>query len=1038
MSVNASAPWHKASFEQFLQERLPQLLAERMPLAGYRVESTGRYTCRVVISLFTNGNAVEIEYTGIPRPDKDGLFEIKGQLAVVVPTASHEELDTAEMQCVGEQLYAYVRERIGQAPPDLSWDATLARAWLPLDTWIGEFLDETAQRLDDTNWISRHTHLRRIIVLNRDRVIAPGQMARVCPFETPEGPNIGRVFTIAVGAEIRDGKLEIVDERPAASLGLSASIIPFLEHNDPNRLLMGANMLRQWLVPADPEPALVQTGHEPEAANFWCGRNLLTAFVSWGPDTFADGIVISASCAQRLGYPYPAEPGDKLSNRHGTKGVVSRVLPDDEMPHLPDGTPVELVYGFYGMHVRMNFGQVREAVMGRIARIEGEPAVVPPFHAPGAEKIRERLVQAGLPESGMETLTLAKGGPSLQRPSTVGWVYWGRLSHLARNKVRKATDPDNVQQAQRQGALENYALRGLGAYENLRENLNTRAIRGQDAATLADRVTAGPVEQAGPPTPAFSDLAERLQIAGIQTALQDHKLVFRFQPPQGDGIKLARPVPHPWLRERELAEIGAYTAAMHAYDVQLQRLPPWAYGDKPSSPLGAYQQMVETNDRLARMLSSRTPEKLVRETTAQLEKRAKTFFDTLLTPRHLRFDERLLFSGRAVVAPGAGLRLDQVGLADEIAWTLFGPLVVRELGDAEAVQARTAQAEQCLDQVMAHSWIVVNRAPTLTPTALLAFHPVRDPAHVIRLHPLVCTMLEADFDGDQVAVLLPVTKDAQQEAGERLSVAAHLARDPELLETLLPTPDALWGLVSLSRTEQGRQEIAQLAGVQVAAPQGFITQISLADAMQAVLARDGVEAVLETLERLTRRGFEAAQASGASLSPFAGAGLGRPPKPEADDVHPWDAYVEELRELLASSTDYTNDDLGPQLLAVQSRTQGLGHLAALVGAPGAAIDADGKSVLVRHSYVEGLTPQEMYACVADARRGLANYATRWEQLAHDIQKRSAPQGFSVLARARRSKHPGIVFARAAASGEIDPLTDVNSRLLVGLPATAQN
>ena len=70
-------------------------------------------------------------------------------------------------------------------------------------------------------------------------------MGRVCPFETPEGPNIGRAFTIAVGAEIRDRRLVVVDERPEASLGLSASMLPFLEHNDPNRLLMAANMLRQ-------------------------------------------------------------------------------------------------------------------------------------------------------------------------------------------------------------------------------------------------------------------------------------------------------------------------------------------------------------------------------------------------------------------------------------------------------------------------------------------------------------------------------------------------------------------------------------------------------------------------------------------------------------------------------------------------------------------------------------------------------------------------------------------------------------------------
>ena len=202
----------------------------------------------------------------------------------------------------------------------------------------------------------------------------------------PEGPNIGRVLTIAQGAEIREQRLVVVDDRPEATLGLSASAIPLLEHDDANRALMGANMLRQWVPQSTPEPALVQTGLEPDADDFWAGRNLLTAFVSWGADTFDDGILVSESCARRFDAPYALEPGDKLSNRHGTKGVVSRVLPDAQMPHLPDGTPVDLVYNFFGLHVRMNFGQVREAVLGTIARRRGEPVLAPPFGAPSAER----------------------------------------------------------------------------------------------------------------------------------------------------------------------------------------------------------------------------------------------------------------------------------------------------------------------------------------------------------------------------------------------------------------------------------------------------------------------------------------------------------------------------------------------------------------------------------------------------------------------------------------------------------------------------
>ncbi len=103
-------------------------------------------------------------------------------------------------------------------------------------------------------------------------------------------------------------------------------MIPLVEFDDANRALMGANMMRQWLRPADPEPALVQSGNEPDVADFWCGRNLLTAFVSCGGDTYEDGIVISRSAAAKLACTDPLIIGDKLSNR--AQGVLLAAVHD--------------------------------------------------------------------------------------------------------------------------------------------------------------------------------------------------------------------------------------------------------------------------------------------------------------------------------------------------------------------------------------------------------------------------------------------------------------------------------------------------------------------------------------------------------------------------------------------------------------------------------------------------------------------------------------------------------------------------------------
>lgn len=1039
--------WHKESFERLMQDQLPKLLAARLPLTGYHFEPTGRYSCRVIVAVTpaSGTKEIEVDYKDIPQPDEEGIFVIGGQQRVVMPVAGQDELDIAEIRCVGELLYDYFELHLGEAPPNIAWDASLLRAWLPLDEWVWACFEQTPtyQRLDQTNWLAAQTHLRRVYVSNRKKMLTPGHFGRVCPFETPEGSNMARILSIALGAEIRDGKLVVVDDSPEAGLGLTAGMVPLFEHNDPFHLLMGTNMMRQWLPPVDPEPALVQTGNEVDVPDFWCGRNLLTAFISWGEDTIEEGIVLSESGAKRLSYlagfsertiaflnsldedssaglnyPVSVEPGDKLSNRHGIKGVVSRIVPDDQMPHLANGQPVELIFHSSGLHARMNFGQLREALLGRIARLEGAPVIVPPFQAPGESELRRRLKNAGLPEDGMERLTLGRDGPLLSHPSAVGWVYWGRLVHTAVGKMQVSTDA--AEGCQWQGEDEYQILRDAGALELLREQFHTRAAERDEAKSLVKLITRGTVAQAEPPTAKFHTLKQRLAVAGIEIAFKEDRLTFEFRSVEASAqsdkslLTLARPVAHPWLSERQLAEIKTFEA------------------------LPEYEVLVEANARLGHMLKRQAPESLIGETFRRLEERIRLFFEVLLSPTDLRFGNRVCFSGRAVLAPGAGLHLNQVGLAEEMVWTLFRPFVMRELGDEQAIQKRTAQATEVLDEIMARSWILVNRRPTNSPTALLAFQPVRDPSRVIRLHPLTCQWLDADFDGDQAAVFLPITEAAQREASERLSVAGHLAHNPALLETLAPRHEAMWGLAYLSWSEAGRAEISQLIGLELAAPNGFITRPALIEVLQRSLAGKGVAPTLELLERLYQRGLEAAKQSGASMSPFIGANLDDAPAPTSDDPVLWQLYAEQLIEQLAVRTNF-EDDIGPQLLAVKSEARGqLNSLAMLIGSQGVVADVEGQPVVIRHGYRDGLTPGELYALVASSREWLADIWRRYEQLGQSWPYGSTPKSFHVLARARRAQHPGIVFARAAAIRESDPLLDIDSRLFVGLPPSSIN
>src|SRR5579862_1074825 len=259
MAMNVITPWHRESFDRLLQDLLPQRLADSLPLGGYRAEPDGEATCRITLSLPTEGE-VRTTFAGLPYPDEAGVFIVEGRPLIVLPRASRDDLDEAEIRCVGELLGDYIQERLAQVPADLSWDENLVRAILPMDEWFASFFRAYGEPLDEANWLSRHTDLRRLLVPDRERVFTPGHFGRACPIETPDDANIGRRLVIAVGAAVRDGRLIVEDERPAAAFGLGASVIPFLEHCEPTRPRMGASMMRQWLVPPDPEPAWVQTG----------------------------------------------------------------------------------------------------------------------------------------------------------------------------------------------------------------------------------------------------------------------------------------------------------------------------------------------------------------------------------------------------------------------------------------------------------------------------------------------------------------------------------------------------------------------------------------------------------------------------------------------------------------------------------------------------------------------------------------------------------------------------------------------------------
>ena len=179
--------------------------------------------------------------------------------------------------------------------------------------------------------------------------------------------------------------------------------------------------------------------------------------------------------------------GDKMAGRHGNKGVVSRVLPEEDMPFLPDGTPLDIVLNPLGVPSRMNIGQVLEVHLGYAAKALGWKVSTPIFDGANEKDIRETLKLAGLREDGKTVLYDGRTGEPFDNLVTVGYPYFLKLHHLVDDKIHaRSTGPYSMvtQQplggkaqfgGQRFGEMEVWALEAYGAAYTLQEILTVKS-----------------------------------------------------------------------------------------------------------------------------------------------------------------------------------------------------------------------------------------------------------------------------------------------------------------------------------------------------------------------------------------------------------------------------------------------------------------------------------------------------------------------------------------------------------------------------------
>ena len=261
--------------------------------------------------------------------------------------------------------------------------------------------------------------------------------------------------------------------------------------------------------------------------------------------------------------------GDKMAGRHGNKGVISRVLPEEDMPFMPDGTPIDILLNPLGVPSRMNLGQVLEVHLGGAAKALGWHVSTPVFDGATEQDVRELLAQAGMSEDGKTTLYDGRTGEPFASPITVGVMYMLKLHHLVDDKIHaRSTGPYSLvtQQplggkaqfgGQRFGEMEVWALEAYGAAYTLQEMLTVKSDDVVGRVKTYEAIVKGEnVPEPGVPE-SFKVLVKELQSLGLDVRLySEDNQELELKENIDEGIEYDPEKEKPVLTEEEAIDDG--------------------------------------------------------------------------------------------------------------------------------------------------------------------------------------------------------------------------------------------------------------------------------------------------------------------------------------------------------------------------------------------------------------------------------------------------------------------------------------------------
>jgi DNA-directed RNA polymerase subunit beta len=463
-----------------MQRQAVPLMVTEAPLVGTGVESyAAKYSGEMIVADVA-GTVVDVAHPQELRGvHANPVYEI-----VVRPDDGSPERRYALMKFYrsnqGTCLNHRVRVRPGQhvevgdiladGPAIQDGEMALGRnvlvAFMP---WEGYNFEDAILLSEDIVKEDKYTsiHIEEFEIEARDTKLGPEEITRDIPNVSDEAlRNLDERGIVYIGAEVESGDILVGKITPKGETELSAE----------ERLLRA--IFGEKAREVRDSSLRVPHGERGVVVD-------VKVFSRESRDELAPGVneLVRVYVAQKR----KISAGDKMAGRHGNKGVVSRILPREDMPFLPDGTPVEIVLNPLGVPSRMNLGQVLETHLGWVARAAGMKVMTPVFDGASLETIRSELERHGLPPDGKVRVRDGRTGEEFDQPVTVGWIYMMKLHHLVEDKIHaRSTGPYSLvtQQplggkaqfgGQRFGEMEVWALEAYGAAHVLQEILTVKS-----------------------------------------------------------------------------------------------------------------------------------------------------------------------------------------------------------------------------------------------------------------------------------------------------------------------------------------------------------------------------------------------------------------------------------------------------------------------------------------------------------------------------------------------------------------------------------